>query len=273
MQQSPLHPIFHGHIHHADLPDRERGAQAVPGVHDVAPGEDGGAALSAVEGEQVAEAVGVDDPVQEMSVALQLRVHPLLHILRRYLAVAPFAPGIGQEEGVATFGARLAAFALGERDLVGPPYDEMVPLPTHRMSTPPHDTALVTVHGSGPRDVLLDDVQRDHHLGRVQVADAEEDPPRGQGREGRRREGGPGAGAQELGDPRPEGPARELSAAAAGGGGGEGEEVGEVGGHSPLEALVGSPAVVDAHGGEGKKETERARAQDLRATLVSVQSD
>lgn len=50
------------------LPDAERGAEAIPEVHEGAAGEEMGAALTAVDEEEVAESVAVDEAVEEVVV-------------------------------------------------------------------------------------------------------------------------------------------------------------------------------------------------------------
>lgn len=60
-------------------------------------------------------------------------------------------------------------------------YYEMVSFGTHRMCTPPNNTALIAVDGSGSGDVLLDNIEINDgglRIGAVdEVADAEEDLP------------------------------------------------------------------------------------------------
>lgn len=84
---------------------------------------------------------------------------------------------------------------------------EMVALCTDGITTPPNDTTLVAINGSGSGDVVLDDVETDDSWAAVvgrEVADAEKDLPGEQVGEKRGRGGKEGVLGEEGPDGSPE---------------------------------------------------------------------
>lgn len=182
--------------------------------------------------------------MQHMGIVFKLRINPVFEIIRSNHLVTPLAPCIGELQRIAATRTRLVITI--NASTIARPYDKMVAFSAYWMTTPTNDSALVTVDGSGGSGHLfLNDIERDHNRTQIgpvgdQIADSEQDLPRHEAGEHRRREGErrPGVVREEAFH----GHTKRLSGILGGKGGGE---IGEIGGYSgipasPLQRPAGS---------------------------------